>query len=71
MPNRSAAGKPQHASFAAILSVTIFPRAPCSIAATGDKAVKSKADELVAGLAECQAKLNDNGYLSAFPHRVL
>jgi len=41
----------------------------CSMlyAATGDKAVKSKADELVAGLAECQAKLNDNGYLSAFP----
>jgi DUF1680 family protein len=36
-------------------------------AATGDKAVKSKADELVAALAECQAKLNDNGYLSAFP----
>ena len=36
-------------------------------AATGDKAVKSKVDELVAGLAECQAKLNDNGYLSAFP----
>jgi DUF1680 family protein len=35
--------------------------------ATADKAVKSKADELVAGLAECQAKLNDNGYLSAFP----
>jgi len=41
----------------------------CSMlyAATGDKAVKSKADELVAGLAECQTKLNDNGYLSAFP----
>jgi DUF1680 family protein len=41
----------------------------CSMlyAATGDKAVKSKADELVAALAECQAKLNDNGYLSAFP----
>ncbi len=36
-------------------------------AATGDKAVKAKADELVAGLAECQAKLNQNGYLSAFP----
>ncbi|MGD0157949.1 MAG: glycoside hydrolase family 127 protein [Terracidiphilus sp.] len=35
--------------------------------ATDDKAVKSKADELVAGLAECQAKLNDSGYLSAFP----
>src|SRR5579863_7454327 len=37
------------------------------IAATGETAIKSKADELVAGLAECQAKLNDNGYLSAFP----
>jgi hypothetical protein len=41
----------------------------CSMlfAATGDKAVKSKADDLVAALAECQAKLNNNGYLSAFP----
>jgi len=37
------------------------------IAATGDAAVKAKADELVAGLAECQAKLNNNGYVSAFP----
>jgi len=36
-------------------------------AATGELAVKTKADEIVAGLAECQAKLNDNGYLSAFP----
>ena len=35
--------------------------------ATGDKAVKAKADELVAGLAECQAKLNQGGYLSAYP----
>ena len=36
-------------------------------AATGDTAVKSKADELVAGIAECQAKLDENGYVSAFP----
>jgi hypothetical protein len=36
-------------------------------AATGDAAVKAKADEIVSGLAECQAKLNQNGYLSAFP----
>jgi uncharacterized protein len=36
-------------------------------AATGDAAVKSKADELVAGLAACQAALNQNGYISAFP----
>ena len=36
-------------------------------AATREAAVKSKADELVGGLAECQAKLNQNGYLSAFP----
>ena len=36
-------------------------------AATGDTAIKAKADELVAGIAECQAKLNDNGYVSAFP----
>jgi uncharacterized protein len=37
------------------------------VAATGDAAVKAKADELVAGIAECQAKLNSNGYVSAFP----
>jgi uncharacterized protein len=36
-------------------------------AATGDAAVKSKADELVAGVADCQAALNQNGYISAFP----
>ena len=36
-------------------------------AATGDTAIKAKADELVAGIAECQAKLNLNGYISAFP----
>ena len=35
--------------------------------ATRDSAVKAKADGLVAGIAECQAKLNDNGYVSAFP----
>jgi hypothetical protein len=36
-------------------------------AATKDAAVKAKSDELVAGIAECQAKLNQNGYVSAFP----
>jgi hypothetical protein len=36
-------------------------------AATGDAAIKAKADDLVAGIAACQAKLNDNGYVSAFP----
>jgi hypothetical protein len=39
-------------------------------AATGDTAIKAKADDLVAALAECQAKLNDNGYLSAFPSEL-
>jgi hypothetical protein len=37
------------------------------IGATGDPAVTKKADELVGGLAECQAKLNQDGYLSAYP----
>ncbi len=35
--------------------------------ATRERAVKAKADGLVAGIAACQAKLNDNGYVSAFP----
>jgi hypothetical protein len=35
-------------------------------AATGDAPVKAKGDALVAGIAECQAKLNSNGYVSAF-----
>jgi hypothetical protein len=41
----------------------------CSLlyAATADAEVKAKADGLVTGIAECQAKLNDNGYVSAFP----
>jgi DUF1680 family protein len=37
------------------------------IAATGDAAVKAKADALVSGIAECQAGLKANGYVSAFP----
>jgi len=36
-------------------------------AATADMHVKAKADELVLGMAECQRKLDSNGYLSAFP----
>ncbi len=35
-------------------------------ASTGDEKLKEKASAVVAGLAECQAKLG-NGYLSAFP----
>jgi hypothetical protein len=36
-------------------------------ASTGDAAVKAKGDELVAGIAQCQEKLDSNGYVSAFP----
>jgi DUF1680 family protein len=36
-------------------------------AATGDAAAKARADAIVAGIAECQARLNENGYVSAFP----
>lgn len=36
-------------------------------AATGEAEIKAKGDGLVAGIAECQDKLNDNGYVSAFP----
>jgi DUF1680 family protein len=36
-------------------------------ASAGDKGMKSRGDELVSGLAECQAKLAKGGYLSAFP----
>lgn len=35
-------------------------------ASTGDQRLKEKCDTVVAGLAECQAKMG-NGYLSAFP----
>ena len=35
--------------------------------ATGDAAIKAKGDGLVAGIAECQKKLDDDGYVSAFP----
>ncbi|HEV2136220.1 MAG TPA: glycoside hydrolase family 127 protein [Terracidiphilus sp.] len=35
--------------------------------ATGDNEIKAKGDGLVAGIAECQTKLDDNGYVSAFP----
>jgi DUF1680 family protein len=33
----------------------------------GDAELKRRGDVLVAGLAECQAKLNQGGYLSAYP----
>ena len=39
-------------------------------ASTGDEDVKAKGDSIVAGLAECQARLR-GGYLSAFPTRAL
>ena len=35
-------------------------------AATGDQDIKAKADSIVAGMADCQARLR-GGYLSAFP----
>ncbi len=39
-------------------------------AATGDEALKAAGDRVVAGLAECQAKIG-NGYLSAFPESFI
>jgi DUF1680 family protein len=39
-------------------------------ASTGDARLKAKADALVAGLAECQAKLG-SGYLSAYPESFI
>ena len=36
-------------------------------ATTRDARIKSKADAIVAELAKCQARLGDQGYLSAFP----
>ena len=36
-------------------------------AATGDDAIRQKGDALVAELAKCQQKLNEGGYLSAYP----
>jgi len=39
-------------------------------AATKDPEIKTKADGLVAGIAECQKALNANGYVSAFPEEL-
>lgn len=36
-------------------------------AATGDAELKQRGDRIVAGLAECQRKIDKKGYLSAFP----
>lgn len=36
-------------------------------ASAGDNELKQRGDTIVAGLAECQAKLNQGGYLSAYP----
>jgi uncharacterized protein len=40
-------------------------------ASTGDKVYKMKADSLVAGLAEVQRVLNQDGYLSAYPQELI
>jgi DUF1680 family protein len=40
-------------------------------ASTGNPVYKIKADSLVAGLAEVQAALNQDGYLSAFPQNYI
>ena len=40
-------------------------------ASTGDTAYKAKGDSLVAGLAEVQRVLHQNGYLSAFPQHLI
>lgn len=39
-------------------------------AATGDNEIKARGDEIVAGIAECQSKLNAGGYVSAFPETL-
>ncbi len=39
-------------------------------ASTGDERLKQKGDAVVAGLAQCQAKIG-NGYLSAYPGDIL
>ena len=40
------------------------------IGSTGDAVIKTKADELVADIAVCQKKLNEGGYVSAFPSEL-
>ncbi|MDB5248110.1 MAG: acetyl-CoA carboxylase [Segetibacter sp.] len=40
-------------------------------ASTGDEKYKMKADSLVAGLADVQKALNQDGYLSAFPQELI
>jgi DUF1680 family protein len=40
------------------------------IASTDDVAVKAKVGELISGIAECQTKLNQSGYVSAFPSEL-
>ncbi len=40
------------------------------VASTGDEALKAKADRVVAGMAECQAKMA-SGYLSAYPEEFI
>lgn len=40
------------------------------IGSSGDPEMKSKADDLVSGIAECQAALGPSGYVSAFPDEL-
>ncbi len=49
-----------------VTSPAILSASAQLVAATGDQEAKAKADEMVAGMAKCQARLG-GGYLSAFP----
>jgi len=39
--------------------------------ATGDEAIKAKADQVVEALAKCQQALGSSGYLSAYPEELI
>ena len=40
------------------------------LAGSGDVEMKTKAGGIVAGIAECQSKLNEGCYVSAFPSKL-
>ena len=69
-PSRWAAGRSRSANCAATSSGHYLSACALMYASTGDERLKEKGDAVVAGLAECQAKIG-SGYLSAYPEEFI
>ena len=66
-PSRWEDGRTPRGNCAVTSLAIIFRPARLGYASAGDTELKRRGDVIVSGLAECQARLNQGGYLSAYP----